>query len=72
MAVAGQHGHDVGDDDLLVVELFLAEAGVVDVLHLDADALVEPREDIAAHRAGAGFGVGVLVAVKRHDPFLLG
>ena len=72
VAVAGQHGHDVGDDDLLVVELFLTETGIVDVLDLDADALVEPREDVAAHRAGACLGIGVLVAVKRHGSFLLG
>lgn len=62
----GQHGHDVGHRDLLVVQLLLLQARIVDVLHLNTDAFADSVHGVARDLTGAGVGIRVLIAVKRH------
>ena len=69
---AGKHRHDVGNHDLLIIQLLLRETGIVDVLHLDAHALVQSGQNVALYDAGTALGVGIFIAVKRHVHSSLG
>ena len=68
---AGEHGDDVANLHFLVVQLLLGQAGVVDIFHLDADALTQAVGDVSADLAGAGAGVGVLIGIEAHGGCLL-
>ena len=60
----GQNGNDVAHRDHHVIELLLLHAGIIDVFHLDADALVQPIERAGANATGRALRIGVFVAVE--------
>ena len=60
----GQNRNDVAHRDHYVVELLLLHAGIVDIFHLDANALVQSIERAGANAAGRALRIGVFVAVE--------
>ena len=63
----GHHGV-AGDGHVLVIQLFLLQAAVVDPLDLYADLFLQAVQRISRDGAGAGTGIGVLVGIELSHP----